>query len=69
MNPLISLLLITGHKYCFKVENKSRMALIGEVIKKAIDITGFVSSDPDPVKAQKLVLRQLLKKQNLPHSG
>lgn len=45
------------------------MALIGEVIKKAIDITGFISSDPNPAKAQKLVLRQLLKKAKLTAFG
>lgn len=45
------------------------MALIGEVIKKAIDITGFISSEPDPYKAQKKVLRQLLKKARLTAFG
>lgn len=38
------------------------MALLGGVIKKAIDLNGFITSEPDPVKAQKKVLLQLLKK-------
>ncbi len=37
------------------------MAILGEVIKKAIDITGFISSDPDPVEAQKDELLHLIK--------
>ncbi|MEJ7769204.1 MAG: GH3 auxin-responsive promoter family protein [Chitinophagaceae bacterium] len=45
------------------------MALIGGVIKKAIDITGFISSEPNPSKAQKLVLKQLLKKARLTAFG
>ncbi len=38
------------------------MAILGEVIKKAIDISGFISSDPKPNKAQRSVLLNLLKK-------
>lgn len=38
------------------------MTVVGEVIKKAIDFTGFLSSDVDPIKAQKQVLKQLLEK-------
>jgi hypothetical protein len=38
------------------------MALLGGVIKKAIDFNGLVSRDPNPSKAQKTVLLQLLKK-------
>lgn len=45
------------------------MALLGGVIKKAIDIKGFISSEPNPVKAQKLVLMQLLKKARLTAFG
>ncbi|MHA4846958.1 GH3 family domain-containing protein [Flavitalea antarctica] len=45
------------------------MALIGEVIKKAIDFTGYISSEPNPVKAQKAVLKQLLKKSRLTAFG
>ena len=45
------------------------MALIGEVIKKAIDFTGYIKSDPNPVKAQKVVLKQLLKKARLTAFG
>lgn len=37
------------------------MAILGEVIKTAIDISGFISSDPDPVESQKEVLLSLLK--------
>ena len=36
------------------------MAVIGEFIKKAIDVYGFVISEPDPVKAQLDVLKHLL---------
>src|SRR5687768_5840810 len=45
------------------------MALIGEVIKKAIDFTGYISADPNPIKAQKAVLKQLLKKAKLTAFG
>jgi hypothetical protein len=38
------------------------MALLGGVIKKAIDINGLVSRDVNPIKAQKTVFLQLLKK-------
>ncbi len=38
------------------------MAILGKVIKKAIDINAFISSDPEPVKAQRDVLLELLKK-------
>ncbi len=38
------------------------MALLGGVIKKAIDIRGFINREPNPSKAQKAVLLQLLKK-------
>lgn len=36
------------------------MTVIGELIKKAIDITGMIMSDPDPVESQKEVLKELL---------
>lgn len=38
------------------------MAVIGEFIKKAIDIYGIISSDPEPAKAQTDVLKSLLDK-------
>jgi hypothetical protein len=38
------------------------MALLGGVIKKAIDLNGFISREPTAHKAQKAVLVQLLKK-------
>jgi hypothetical protein len=38
------------------------MTLLGGVIKKAIDINGMISREPDPYKAQQKVLLQLLKK-------
>jgi len=38
------------------------MAILGEVIKKAIDINGLITREPNPNKAQKAVLLQLLKK-------
>ena len=37
------------------------MAILGEVIKKAIDISSFITGDPEPVQAQQDVLLQLLK--------
>jgi hypothetical protein len=45
------------------------MAILGEVIKKAIDISGFISSDPHPVKAQRVELLRLLKKARLTAFG
>jgi hypothetical protein len=38
------------------------MAVIGELIKKAIDLSGYIKRDPDPVKDQLEVLRGLLDK-------
>src|SRR5947208_14366316 len=38
------------------------MVILGEVSKKAIDIKGVISREPNPYKAQKKVLIQLLKK-------
>lgn len=38
------------------------MAVIGELIKKAIDLSGFIMSDPDPVKEQRDILKMLLEK-------
>ncbi|WP_207492619.1 GH3 family domain-containing protein [Aridibaculum aurantiacum] len=45
------------------------MSLLGGVIKKAIDFNGFISSEPNPYKAQKKVLMQLLKKARLTAFG
>jgi hypothetical protein len=45
------------------------MALLGGVIKKAIDLNGLISHEPDPQKAQKEVLLQLLKKARLTAFG
>ncbi len=45
------------------------MALLGGLIKKAIDFTGFISSDPDPNTAQKEVLIKLLEKARLTAFG
>ncbi len=45
------------------------MALLGGVIKKAIDFNGLISREPNPVKAQKTVLLQLLKKARLTAFG
>lgn len=36
------------------------MTVIGEFIKKAIDVYGFVTSEPDPVEAQNEVLKKLI---------
>ncbi|MFC5412446.1 GH3 auxin-responsive promoter family protein [Larkinella bovis] len=38
------------------------MAVIGELIRKAIDVYGFITSEPDPAKAQRTVLQNLLEK-------
>lgn len=38
------------------------MAIIGELIKRTIDVTGYISGDFPPVKAQLKVLRDLLEK-------
>ncbi|WP_254413027.1 GH3 family domain-containing protein [Dyadobacter diqingensis] len=38
------------------------MAVIGELIKKAIDLSGYIMSDPDPIKDQAEVLKDLLEK-------
>lgn len=45
------------------------MAVIGELIRKAIDVYGFISSDPDPAKAQRAVLQMLLQKARLTAFG
>jgi hypothetical protein len=45
------------------------MALLGGVIKKAIDFNGMISREPNPYKAQKTVLLQLLKKGRLTAFG
>src|SRR4051812_904427 len=45
------------------------MALLGGVIKKAIDFNGLISREPNPQKAQKTVLLQLLKKAKLTAFG
>ncbi|HEX8461348.1 MAG TPA: GH3 auxin-responsive promoter family protein [Segetibacter sp.] len=45
------------------------MALLGGVIKKAIDFNGFISREVKPYKAQKAVLLQLLKKAKLTAFG
>jgi len=45
------------------------MAVIGELIKKAIDFTGMIMSDPDPVKAQNKVLKNLLETARLTAFG
>ena len=45
------------------------MALLGGVIKKAIDFNGVIAREPDPYKAQKKVLLQLLKKARLTAFG
>jgi hypothetical protein len=45
------------------------MALLGGVIKKAIDFNGLITREPDPYKAQKKVLLQLLKKARLTAFG
>jgi hypothetical protein len=45
------------------------MAVIGELIKKAIDFTGKIISDPDPVEAQKLALQKLLENAKLTAFG
>ncbi|QJW89158.1 GH3 auxin-responsive promoter [Spirosoma taeanense] len=45
------------------------MAVIGELIRKAIDVYGFITSDPDPAQAQREVLQNLLTKAKLTAFG
>ncbi|GAB3755134.1 GH3 family acyl-acid amido synthetase [Spirosoma pomorum] len=45
------------------------MAVIGELIRKAIDVYGSLTSEPDPVKAQYDVLQHLLRKARLTAFG
>ena len=45
------------------------MAVIGELIKKAIDLSGYIMSDPDPVKEQREILKALLEKAKLTAFG
>ncbi|MFD2569245.1 GH3 auxin-responsive promoter family protein [Spirosoma soli] len=45
------------------------MAVIGEFVKKAIDVYGFIASEPDPAKAQLAVLEGLLTKAKLTAFG
>ncbi|SEJ14867.1 GH3 auxin-responsive promoter [Dyadobacter koreensis] len=45
------------------------MAVIGELIKKAIDLSGYIMRDPDPVKEQREVLNTLLEKAKLTAFG
>jgi hypothetical protein len=45
------------------------MAILGGVIKKAIDLNGLINREPNPYKAQKTVLLQLLKKARLTAFG
>lgn len=58
-----------GYRYCLKMGNLNIMALLGGVIKKAIDFNGIISREPNPYKAQKTVLLQLLKKARLTAFG
>jgi len=45
------------------------MAVIGELIKKAIDLSGYIISNRDPVKEQQEVLKNLLEKAKLTAFG
>lgn len=45
------------------------MAILGGVIKKAIDFNGLINKEPNPYKAQRTVLLQLLKKARLTAFG
>ncbi|GAB3338987.1 GH3 auxin-responsive promoter family protein [Larkinella ripae] len=45
------------------------MAVIGEFIRKAIDVYGFITSEPDPAKAQREVLQTMLTKARLTAFG
>ncbi|GAB3261356.1 GH3 auxin-responsive promoter family protein [Larkinella harenae] len=45
------------------------MAVIGELIRKAIDVYGFIASEPAPAKAQRAVLQHLLEKARLTAFG
>lgn len=45
------------------------MALLGGIIKKAIDFSGFISGEPEPFKAQQTVLEKMLEKAKLTAFG
>ncbi|GLU50833.1 GH3 family domain-containing protein [Dyadobacter frigoris] len=45
------------------------MAVIGELIKKVIDLTGFITGDSDPLKEQREILLTLLEKAKLTAFG
>lgn len=45
------------------------MSVIGELIKKAIDVTGFIKAKSNPVAEQEIVLKQLLEKAKLTAFG
>lgn len=45
------------------------MSVIGDLIKKAIDVSGLITGDPDPQKAQLEVLKNLLTKARLTAFG
>ena len=51
------------------VEKNIVMALLGGIIKKAIDFSGFISGEPEPFKAQQAVLVKLLEKAKLTAFG
>ena len=51
------------------VEKNIVMALLGGIIKKAIDFSGFISGEPEPFKAQQTVLVKLLGKAKLTAFG
>lgn len=45
------------------------MSVIGELIKKAIDVTGFIKGDAKPIEEQEIVLKYLLEKAQLTAFG
>jgi len=45
------------------------MAVIGELIRKAIDVYGYITSEPNPAKAQREVLNHLITKARLTAFG
>lgn len=45
------------------------MAVIGELVRKAIEVYGFIASEPDPAEAQLAVLQHLLTKARLTAFG
>ena len=51
------------------IKNLRNMAVIGEFIKKAIDVTGYIKGDGNPIEEQEKVLKDLLETAKLTAFG